>query len=244
LNYYATLSAIYDYITGNATASEAMTEFDPANLAAGIRQLVSTSTAATLTWVDDLGAVMESILQNITLSLLVATSTLSPAGTTTVPCTMFSSAQHFSYDAERLWLTYGLALALSFLGNLLGIVALWRNAFGASGGFADLLTATRNSNFSEDIVDPVEWKTGTLQLRYGRLRDSGGRYVFAPPENLFDDDDAAGGTADDEKDLGGHSRTGRGWSGERCAVVEVAGQRFNWVFAYTIATSLKRLLCC
>ncbi|KIJ26754.1 hypothetical protein M422DRAFT_272157 [Sphaerobolus stellatus SS14] len=213
-NYFATLSALYSYISGDVTVHVTADSagFSPVTLAAGIRQLLSTSTGATLTWVNDPAAVMESMLQNITLSLLVGTSTLSPAGTTTVPCTMFSSAQHWSYDAERLWLAYGLALLLSFLGNLLGIIAIWRNAFGASGGFADFLAATRNSNLSEDIVDPVEWKMGTLRLQYGRLRGSGGKYAFAPPENLFQEDDLAEETGtDDEKDMGGlgHAHT---WS--------------------------------
>ncbi|KAF7324527.1 hypothetical protein MKEN_00493400 [Mycena kentingensis (nom. inval.)] len=197
-NYYALLASLYTYLDGNVTTRLTGNSLNfilqPPNIAATQSRLVSSIGGGSIVWAAQMPAVMESLLQNITLSILA----LSPDEATqlmrTVPCTTYTTAQLFSYTPSRLWLIYGLALILSFLCNLLGIAALRHNAFGATGGFSDFLAATRNSDLAEGdgmgraSTTSRDWQR--MRLKYGLLRsssgDGSGRYAFAPPESLLE----------------------------------------------------------
>ncbi|KAF7303952.1 hypothetical protein MIND_00625900 [Mycena indigotica] len=178
-NYYAVLASLYTYLAGNISASLTGNSLQftpqPANLAATQTQLVAASGGGNITWAD-LPTVLESLLQNITLSIL----TLDRTQTTKTSCMTFSSEQHFTYDAYRLWLVYGPALAVALLCNIVGALALMENGFGATDGFSDFLAATRYSELRE--VDSRQ----RVRLKYGMLRGYDGRYAFAKPEDLLD----------------------------------------------------------
>ncbi|KAF7302910.1 Glyco-hydro-79C domain-containing protein [Mycena kentingensis (nom. inval.)] len=200
-NSYALLDALYSYIVGDVNAALDVQDSDtevsttyqlnPATLAVTQSRMVAVSKDGLLVWADGMDKIMESLLQNITLSVLATLATgeqtQTPAKTATIPCTTFSTRQHFSYDAKRLWLVYGLALLVAFLCDLVGLYALRQNAFGVEGGFSDMLMATRHVGARLASVEPHELKRHT-PLRYGRMKGEGGeRYGLAPPEELFDE---------------------------------------------------------
>ncbi|KAJ6592652.1 hypothetical protein B0H19DRAFT_1365061 [Mycena capillaripes] len=185
-NSYALVSSLHTLILGNVTS--VTTSLENANFVStpfnsrdclGITQthLVSSiqSQAGNITWVSDVPRAIESLLQNITLSLL----TVDPSQTTPTMCVFSRITPRFAYDARRLWLVYGLGLGCALLCDLVGVIALVRNGAGGGGGFSDFLRATRNPELNE-----INLGADGLRLRYGPLRKTGGRYAFAQPESL------------------------------------------------------------
>ncbi|KAJ7842883.1 hypothetical protein B0H13DRAFT_2365030 [Mycena leptocephala] len=186
-NYYGVLYSMYPYLIGNMTvytgqddifliyaptSGLSLTEMSLFNAPA------SSIDSGNLTWSSDLPRAMESLLQNVTLSIL--TGSLDAAQTTSATCIVTDILQHFAYNAHRLWLVYGLGLGIALLCDLVGVVALFQNPFGAAGGFSDFLAATRNTELNGlDLKQPQH-----IRLKYGPVRSEGGRYAFARPENL------------------------------------------------------------
>ncbi|KAJ7261552.1 hypothetical protein C8J57DRAFT_1634612 [Mycena rebaudengoi] len=176
-NTYALVSSMYNYIIGRAimesTQERAQFVYAPASLSVTQTHLVSSANSkGDIAWAD-VPSVIESLLQNITLSLL----TVDPSQTTNTTCLSMNLVPHFAYNARRLWLVYGSGLGLSLLCAVVGVAALFQNEFGATGSFSDFLAATRNAELNDiDLGKRV-------RLRYGPLKNGGGRYAFAQPES-------------------------------------------------------------
>ncbi|KAJ6544617.1 hypothetical protein DFH09DRAFT_1321820 [Mycena vulgaris] len=197
-NYYAVLSSMYTYLVGNITialsADSSNFIYTPSSISLPETPLIDTEASyisnGTITWSShpDFPSAMKSLLQNITLSILTGSLDASQMAATT--CGFTKTLPHFAYDAWRLWLIYGLGLGIALLCDLVGLLALWLNAFGAEGSFSDFLTATRN----EELNGLDFTKPDRIKLRYGLVRSEGGRYVFARPESLHDSTELDGGT--------------------------------------------------
>ncbi|KAF7307912.1 hypothetical protein MKEN_01152000 [Mycena kentingensis (nom. inval.)] len=194
-NYYALVEAMYLHLEGTigvidglVNNSESFT-LAPPNLSAPQSNLAVASEGQTILWAPDLPRAFESLLQNISLSVLALPLPACGTRMLTTTCTTFELRPHFAYDAHRLWLVYGLALGLCFLGNVVGLYAVSANAFGAMAGFTDFLLATRG-NPSLGEVGAQELKE-RVRLRYGRLRarelgNGEERYALAAPGDLVD----------------------------------------------------------
>ncbi|KAJ7908455.1 hypothetical protein B0H13DRAFT_1878693 [Mycena leptocephala] len=164
---------------GNGTfVYTAETTNGPGTMAASQSHLAGFAQGSNITWAD-VPTMMESLLQNLTLSLL----TVDPSQTTLVTCQISDTHTYFSYNERRLWLVYGLGLGCALLADLVGVFALVRNQFGATAGFTDFLAATRNTELNELDFTGAKQKQ-RIRLRYGPLRDATGRYAFAFPESI------------------------------------------------------------
>ncbi|KAK6988616.1 hypothetical protein R3P38DRAFT_3373941 [Favolaschia claudopus] len=188
-NYYAVLSSMYEYLIGNITVFETGNSVDfaytPSDISLAQTSVIDQNTSllsnGSLTWISfpEIPHAMETLLQNISLSIL--TGTLDPSQSAQTTCSYRSTLPHFSYDARRLWLVYGAGLLVALFCDLFGVIAIKRNGFGASGEFSDFLAATRNRELN--ALDLTQ--RDKVKLRYGPVRSEGGRYAFATPENLF-----------------------------------------------------------
>ncbi|KAF7345813.1 hypothetical protein MVEN_01602500 [Mycena venus] len=205
-NYYGVFYSMYPYLVGNITVFQSsntvnfdytpesglsLTETTLFNAAA------SSLGSGNLTWSSNLPRAMESLMENITLSIL--TGSLDATQKTSTTCIFNDNLPHFAYNARRLWLVYGLGLGAALLCDIVGIVALFQNSFGATGGFSDFLAATRNSELNGlDLKQPQR-----IKLKYGSVRSEGGRYAFARPESLYDGNpEKAAPFSDRQKDSG------------------------------------------
>ncbi|KAJ7258972.1 hypothetical protein C8J57DRAFT_1515679 [Mycena rebaudengoi] len=187
-NYYGIFQALYSYILGNITVPASTTapsfRIDPQSMLLPDTSFINFTNpteelkAGNFTWSSDFGGAMEDLMQNISLSLL--SGTLPSTQTTRTTCTFTNTLPHFAYMASRLWLIYGLGLGVALLCDIAGLVALWRNRFGARAGFHEFLGATRNREL--DWLDLAE--SDSIRLRYGPILSEGGRYAFARPESL------------------------------------------------------------
>ncbi|KAJ7242178.1 hypothetical protein B0H12DRAFT_1055764 [Mycena haematopus] len=189
-NYFAIFDSIYAYTIGSVepqdSNSAATFIYSPTTLQLGQTQLIQpagTSLAGgNITWIpiEDIPGMFESLLQNVTLSIL--TGSLDPTQTTTVTCFYSDNNSHFVYNERRLWLIYGLGLGLALLCDFVGLIALFQNtAVGATGSeFSDFLAATRNPELDAmNLKEP-----GRLRLKYGPVMSEGGRYAFGRPDTL------------------------------------------------------------
>ncbi|KAJ7235803.1 hypothetical protein C8J57DRAFT_1530499 [Mycena rebaudengoi] len=180
-NYYAILDTIAAYTIGSMilrnSPTSHMVNFTPSTIQLSEWQMMqagsSTGTAPwqpNYTWIpiEDIPPMFESLLQNITLSILTAITTHNT---------------HFVYNKRRLWLIYGLGLGVALLCDFVGIIALFQNkAFGGATGsnFGDFLAATRNPELNElNLNEP-----GRIRLKYGPVLSEGGRYAFGRPDAL------------------------------------------------------------
>ncbi|KAJ7085944.1 hypothetical protein C8R44DRAFT_752758 [Mycena epipterygia] len=180
-NYYAVLSSLYSFLVGNITTDESGDSLDlvyqPPRLAVTQSRLVTFIQNVNITW-GDVPTAMESLLNNITLSLL----TIDPSQRAAAACVYTDSHPYFSYDAEQLWLVYGLALVVALLCDALGVFALVQIRVGpVNAEFSDFLAATRNAE-----LDDVDVSEGSqpVRLRYGPLKDEAGRHAFSLAENI------------------------------------------------------------
>ncbi|KAK7041992.1 hypothetical protein R3P38DRAFT_2610994 [Favolaschia claudopus] len=205
-NYYAILDSMYSYFIGNITFTQtgnsANFKYTPQGIALAQTPLIDASASSlsiggNLTWISlpDIMHSMESLIQNISLSIL--TGELDRTQSTPTTCRHTDTFPHFAYNAPRLWLIYGVGLGVALFCDLFGVVALWQNAFGVNGEFSDFLAATRNRELN--AVDLT--KKDRVRLRYGPVRSEGGRHAFATPQNLFGSMDEVGqhGTLDKEE---------------------------------------------
>ncbi|KAJ6505252.1 hypothetical protein C8R45DRAFT_1209064 [Mycena sanguinolenta] len=165
--------------------------YTPSTIQLGQTQMMQpagTSRAAlNFTWIPikDIPPIFESLVKNITLSILTGAADRSQSTMTT--CVYSDYNTHFVYNERRLWLIYGLGLGIALFCDFFGIIALFRNsAFGGATGsaFGDFLVATRNHELNElNLNEP-----GRIRLKYGPVMGEGGRYAFGRPDTL-----AAGG---------------------------------------------------
>ncbi|KAJ6505287.1 hypothetical protein C8R45DRAFT_923582 [Mycena sanguinolenta] len=161
--------------------------YTPSTIQLGQTQMMQpagTSRAAlNFTWIPikDIPPIFESLVKNITLSILTGAADRSQSTMTT--CIYSDYNTHFVYNERRLWLIYGLGLGIALFCDFFGIIALFRSsAFGGATGstFGDFLVATRNHELNEvNLNEP-----GRIRLKYGPVMGEGGRYAFGRPDTL------------------------------------------------------------
>ncbi|KAF7371441.1 hypothetical protein MSAN_00781100 [Mycena sanguinolenta] len=190
-SYYAILDSISAYTIGSVVPQNglagASVVYTPSTIQLGQTQLMQTSgtsrAALNFTWIPikDIPPIFESLLQNITLSIL--TGAADRTQTTTTICSYSDNNTHFVYNERRLWLIYGLGLGVALLCDFFGIIALFQNsAFGGatSSYFGDFLAATRNPELNELNLN----ESGRVRLKYGPVLSEGGRFAFSRPDAL------------------------------------------------------------
>ncbi|KAJ7511547.1 hypothetical protein B0H11DRAFT_1952073 [Mycena galericulata] len=181
-NYYALLFSLYSSLVGNITMYESGDSvnyrYSPTTLAVTQSDLATSAENGNITWAD-VAAGMESLLANITLSML----TIDPSQTSLPTCVHSNSLPFFSYNKHRLWLVYGVALGVTLVCDVIGIIALVHNRFGATADFTDFLATTRNPELNEGDLSP---RTAWIRLRYGMLSDGSERHAFVISERQKD----------------------------------------------------------
>ncbi|KAJ7511530.1 hypothetical protein B0H11DRAFT_2268633 [Mycena galericulata] len=181
-NYYALLSSLYSSLGGNITMFESGDSenyvFSPTTLAVTQSHLATSAENGNITWAD-VAAGMESLLANITLSML----TIDPSQRALTTCVHSNSLPYFSYNKRRLWLVYGVALGIALVCDVIGIIALVCNRFGATADFTDFLAAARNPELNDVDLSP---RNAWIRLRYGMLGDGSGRHAFVICERQQD----------------------------------------------------------
>ncbi|KAJ6583350.1 hypothetical protein DFH09DRAFT_1435725 [Mycena vulgaris] len=198
-NYRALFDSMYDaygegsvgfhvvvFSVGGAQFHSGPFTFTPASLQTSQTPLVNAAasdlTHGTLIWIPgaEIPLFFESLMQNVTLSILAGS--LDPTQTSSTTCLVTSSEPRFLYNPHRLWLIYGLGLGVALLCDFIGLIALYQNcAIGATGNaFSDFLTATRNPELNAlNLKDK-----GRIRLQYGPIASEGGRYAFGIPGSL------------------------------------------------------------
>ncbi|KAK0226214.1 hypothetical protein IW262DRAFT_1457441 [Armillaria fumosa] len=88
----------------------------------------------------DIKGALERMLVNATVALIS-----SVGETTTVDATVARDLFVWVYDAHRLWITYSIALGVSFVCGVLGIVCIIRNGEAGDIAFSDIARVTRNT---------------------------------------------------------------------------------------------------
>jgi len=85
------------------------------------------------------------------------------------------SINKYVYHSKNLFLSYGLAIGLTFLANLLGAFAYWDNGVSHNKGFSAILAATRHETLTElfhnQIVGslPLSDKVKEALLKFGPI---------------------------------------------------------------------------
>ncbi|KAJ7258806.1 hypothetical protein B0H12DRAFT_436901 [Mycena haematopus] len=192
-SYNAVLASISAYAIGSVTVQTLPVisfTYTSDTLRLGQTQMMETTATALFagvaqkfTWIpiEDIPPIFESLLQNITLSILGGAADRAQSMTTT--CIYSNDGTRFVYNKRRLWLTYGLGLGVALLCDVFGTIALFQNkAFGGATGsnFGDFLAATRNPELNElNLSEP-----GRIRLKYGPVLSEGGRYAFGRPDAL------------------------------------------------------------
>jgi hypothetical protein len=132
-------------------------------------------------WMCRTGALeteLQDLFANFTVSMLSnpRLAPISPAFVTAV--TTRSLVNHYTYDVTVLWITYGVALAVSALLTLLGLVLLARTGKSYEQDMGTTLLATRNP----ELVGLTEEEMESVRLRFEELdAEDGTRYrAFVP----------------------------------------------------------------
>jgi hypothetical protein len=196
-NYRALFDSIYDAYGKGSVEADAGPAFQilgepvqpgsfnymPASLQIGQAPLVNAAATdlafGNLIWIPgaEIPLFFESLMQNVTLSILAGY----PTQTSSTTCLVTSSEPQFVYNPRRLWLIYGLGLVVALLCDFIGLIALFLNrVVGATGNdFSDFLTATRNPE-----LNALNLKEEGIRLQYGPIASEGGRYAFGIPGSL------------------------------------------------------------
>ncbi|KAH8724907.1 hypothetical protein GQ44DRAFT_727405 [Phaeosphaeriaceae sp. PMI808] len=105
---------------------------------------------------------LESLFQNITLSMLATSSLImntTVAANNAVPVNILTSVNVYSYNPKDLWLAYGIACGAALLSTILGIYGIWSNGgVGYQGIFSTFIRTTRNQVLG-DLIDPNDHGT-------------------------------------------------------------------------------------
>ncbi|KAJ6492254.1 hypothetical protein C8R45DRAFT_1096277 [Mycena sanguinolenta] len=169
----------------NAAASYKAILDSIAAYAIGSLATASSLAALNFTWIpiEDIPPIFESLVKNITLSILTGAADRSQSTTT---CVYSDNNTHFVYNERRLWLIYGLGLCIALLCDFFGIIALFQNnAFrGATGSnFGDFLAGMRNE-FERARTDQVDHEVWASHERRGKWHNLPKR-VLAEAEVLL-----------------------------------------------------------
>ncbi|KAK0486099.1 hypothetical protein IW261DRAFT_1663481 [Armillaria novae-zelandiae] len=114
----------------------------------------------------DIKGALERMLVNATVALI------SSAGeTTTVDASVARDLFVWVYDANRLWIIYSIALGVSFVCGVLGIVCIIRNGEAGDIAFSDIAKVTRNTELDDVFGEWVDEDTRDRSiLQYGIRR--------------------------------------------------------------------------
>jgi hypothetical protein len=114
------------------------------------------------------------------MSLTIASSIRLPQNATnTTLVTQATFYTVYEYRARNLIMTYGIAIAFSAFGVLLGLRALWLNGICHETSFSSIMTTTRNRYLDEMTLGyslgsaPTPWQVQRLALRFGGVKDGG-----------------------------------------------------------------------
>ncbi|KAJ9300723.1 hypothetical protein DTO271G3_1887 [Paecilomyces variotii] len=98
---------------------------------------------------------IEDMFQNITVSLMslsqVQTDSSSPYARSDTNVTIIENRNTYAYSRAILWITYGIAIFLTLLSVLLGMLANRANQGSYSSTFSTIMRTTRNATLSSEI---------------------------------------------------------------------------------------------
>ncbi|KAJ4334525.1 hypothetical protein N0V95_009151 [Ascochyta clinopodiicola] len=125
-----------------------------------------------------LPAALEELSRNVTLSLFSSDRLWSP-NVTMANVTRSEYRTIYSYQPRNLLLAYGIAIATSAIGVLLGLRALWLNGVAHDTGYFSIMATTRN-RFLDDLTVgndlgavPIPKHIQEERLRFGVIMDAG-----------------------------------------------------------------------
>ncbi|CAO2655643.1 Nn.00g044460.m01.CDS01 [Neocucurbitaria sp. VM-36] len=119
---------------------------------------------------------IEELSRNQTLSLFSNEKLWLPAANASqANVTQSTFVTIYEYRPQNLWLAYGIAVAFSFAGVILGLRALWLNGVSHDNSFSSIMATTRNS-FLDDLTlgyslgaAPLPKDIARTRLRFGEL---------------------------------------------------------------------------
>lgn len=119
---------------------------------------------------------IEELSRNQTLSLFSSKMFWLPAANaSTANVTQTTFLTVYEYRPRNLWLAYGIAIAFSLAGVLLGLHALWTNGVAHDNSFSSIVATTRNG-FLDDLsrgyslgAAPVPRSIAETRLVFGEL---------------------------------------------------------------------------
>ncbi|KXT10354.1 hypothetical protein AC579_9159 [Pseudocercospora musae] len=98
---------------------------------------------------------VEQLFQNITISMLSSEhfqpNASSPFAPPLVNVTSHVYQNVYQYSAVKLWLAYGIAIALTLLGVIFGLIAVITNGASYSDDFSTILRAARYARLSKEV---------------------------------------------------------------------------------------------
>ncbi|EME78326.1 uncharacterized protein MYCFIDRAFT_216609 [Pseudocercospora fijiensis CIRAD86] len=98
---------------------------------------------------------IEQLFQNITISMLSSDhfqpNTSSPFAPPLVNVTSPIYQNVYEYSPVKLWLAYGIAIALTLLGTILGLIAIFKNGAAFSDDFSTILRTARYARLSREV---------------------------------------------------------------------------------------------
>ena len=123
---------------------------------------------------------IEELSRNQTLSLFSNDKLWLPtANGSLANVTQLTFLSVYEYRPRNLWLAYGIAVAFSFAGVLLGLRALWINGVSHDNSFSSIMATTR-SRFLDELTlghslgaAPIPNEIARTKLRFGEVRDDG-----------------------------------------------------------------------
>ncbi|KAJ6463920.1 hypothetical protein C8R45DRAFT_1024609 [Mycena sanguinolenta] len=114
----------------------------------------------------DMGGLITSLLQNVTIGLMATNVSDAAVSATTVQA---ATETFYLYHPMSLWPPYAAAIAATLLAAVIGLSALWSNQSSVDTNFTAMIEVTRNS-----ALDDVPGKDpARVRLRYGLVNDGG-----------------------------------------------------------------------
>ncbi|KAJ4371343.1 hypothetical protein N0V83_004560 [Neocucurbitaria cava] len=125
---------------------------------------------------------IEELSRNQTLSLFSNEKLWLPTSNASlVNVTQSTFVTIYEYRPRNLWLAYGIAVAFSLAGVVLGLRALWLNGVSHDNSFSSIMATTRN-RFLDDLTlgyslgsAPVPKDIARTRLRFGELKTDVGK---------------------------------------------------------------------
>jgi hypothetical protein len=119
---------------------------------------------------------IEELSRNQTLSLFSSEKLWLPMEDTDLTqVAHYTQETVYDYRPYNLWLSYGIAIALSFVAILLGLYALWLNGVSHDNSFSSIMASTRNMYLDELTLGhslgatPMSKEILRTRLRFGEL---------------------------------------------------------------------------